>query len=78
MPGLDMIFHITFLSGLAMNGKDFIAHPEIHNPDLLQTKFDFVRKGPNAGFENQNLFLIRYTKDYEVKLVEEDNIFLQK
>ena len=60
-----------------MNGKEFIVHPERHNPDLLQTKFDFVRKDPNDGFENQNLFLIRYTKDYEIKLVEQDNIFRQ-
>jgi hypothetical protein len=24
------------------------------------------------GFENQKLFLIRYTKEYDVKLVEEE------
>jgi hypothetical protein len=74
--GYDISYY--FLTGLAMNGKDFIAHPEIHNPDLLQTKFDFVRKEPGAGYENQNLFLIRYTKDYEVKLVEENNTLIEK
>ncbi len=49
-----------------MHGKDFLAHPEIHNPDLLQTEFDFVRSSTDDGFENQKLFLVRYTKDYEV------------
>jgi len=66
--GFDIGFY--FLSGLAMHGKDFIAYPEMHYPDLLQTRFDFVRKEPGAGFENQKLFLIRYTKDYEIKLIE--------
>jgi LysM repeat protein len=74
--GYDISFY--FLSGLALNGKDFIRHPEIHNPALLQTKFNFVRKEPDGGYENQNLFLIRYTKDYEVKLVERNDIVGQK
>ena len=34
--GYDIAYY--FLSGLAMHGKDFIAHPEIHYPDLLQTE----------------------------------------
>jgi len=74
--GYDISYY--FISGLAMNGKDFVAHPQMHNPKLLQTEFDFVRKEPSSGFENQNLFLIRYTKDYEIKLVEKNNIFNQK
>jgi LysM repeat protein/ABC-type branched-subunit amino acid transport system substrate-binding protein len=68
--GYDITYY--FLSGLAIHGKDFILHPEIHNPDLLQTEFDFVRKSNNDGLENQKLFLVRYTKDYEVELVRED------
>lgn len=68
--GYDMTYY--FLSGLAIHGKDFIAHPEIHNPDLLQTEYDFARKEIGNGFENQKLFLVRYTKDYEVKLLEEN------
>ena len=62
-----------FLSGLAIYGKDFIAHPEIHNPDLLQTEFDFGRKSMKDGFENNKLFPVRFTKDYEVKLNAEAN-----
>jgi hypothetical protein len=59
---------------MALFGKDFIEHPEIHYPDLLQTEFDFERENNSDGFENQKLFLIRYTKDYEVILVNESVI----
>jgi LysM repeat protein len=67
--GYDILYY--FISGLALNGKEFLSHPEIHNPDLLHTEFDFRRKTNNDGFENQKLFLIRYSKDYELKLVNE-------
>ena len=66
--GYDIAYY--FLSGLAIHGKKFLANPEIHNPILLQSQYDFVRKEQNDGFENQKLYLIRYTKDYEVKLIE--------
>jgi LysM repeat protein len=69
--GYDIAFY--FMSGLSMHGKEFVADPRIHYPDLLQTRFDFVRKEPVSGFENQKLFLIRYTRDYEIKLIDEGN-----
>lgn len=62
--GFDIAYY--FLSGLAINGKKFIEHPEIHFPDLLQSNYDFRRKDAGAGFENQQLYMVRYTKDYEV------------
>ena len=64
--GYDIAYY--FLSGLAMHGKNFIEHPEIHNPELLQSEYDFKRKDAGDGFENQKLFMIRYTKDYIVNL----------
>jgi LysM repeat protein len=67
--GYDIAYY--FISGLALNGKEFIAHPETHRPALLQNDYDFVSKGMGNGFENRNLFPVRYTKDYEVKLVEQ-------
>jgi LysM repeat protein len=67
--GYDITYY--FLSGLAIHGKVFKSHPEIHNPDLLETEFDFQRKIENDGFENQKLFPLRYSKDYEVKLEAE-------
>ena len=68
--GYDIVYY--FLSGLAIHGKEFISHPEIHNPDLLHTEFDFRRKESNNGFENQKLFLVRYSNNYELELVEEE------
>jgi LysM repeat protein/ABC-type branched-subunit amino acid transport system substrate-binding protein len=68
--GYDITYY--FLSGLAIHGNEFIAHPEMHNPKLLQTEFDFRRDSLNDGFENQKLYPMRYTKDYEVKLSLED------
>jgi len=74
--GYDIAYY--FLSGLALNGKAFIEHPEIHNPELLQNEFDFVRAGESNGYENQKLFLIRYSKDYEVSKVNESEPVLQR
>jgi LysM repeat protein len=67
--GYDIAYY--FLSGLSIHGKQFILHPEIHNPDLLHTEFDFRRKNSDSGFENQKLYLIKFTNDYEVEKVEE-------
>jgi hypothetical protein len=59
-----------------MHGKAFISHPEIHYPELLQSDYDFKRKSEGDGFENQKLFMVRYAKDYEV-LLEDENKPLQ-
>jgi LysM repeat protein/ABC-type branched-subunit amino acid transport system substrate-binding protein len=68
--GYDITYY--FLSGLAMHGKNFITHPEIHYPDLLESDYDFKRNVEGDGFENQKLFMVRYTKDYQVILEHEN------
>jgi LysM repeat protein len=67
--GFDIAFY--FLSGLAIDGKNFVRHPEIHYPDLLQNDYDFKQKNAGDGFENQKLYMVRYTKDYQVLLENE-------
>jgi LysM repeat protein len=67
--GYDIAYY--FLSGLAIHGKSFINYPYIHYPDLLQSDYDFERKSAGDGFENQKLFMVRYTKNYEVILEDE-------
>lgn len=67
--GYDIAYY--FLSGLALHGKEFIKNPSMHRPDLLHTDFDFVSKSSQDGFENQKLFLIHFTREYDVTLVEE-------
>jgi LysM repeat protein len=74
--GFDIAYY--FLSGLALHGKDFIKHPEMHYPELLQSEYDFKRKDNEDGFENQKLFMVRYTKDYVVKLVGDSDLHQQK
>jgi LysM repeat protein len=74
--GYDIAYY--FLSGLAMYGKEFISHPEIHNPDLLHTEFDFRHKTNNDGFENQKLYLIRYSNNYELELMNDEETPLVK
>lgn len=70
--GYDITYY--FLSGLALFGKEFISRPEMHYPDLLQTEFEFARKSADDGFENQKLYIIEYTKDYKVKLLEDSTL----
>ena len=69
--GYDIAYY--FLSGMAIFGKEFISSPGLHYPDLLQTEYDFRRNDEGDGFENKKLFLIRYTNDYKVLLVEESS-----
>ncbi|MCX6260182.1 MAG: LysM peptidoglycan-binding domain-containing protein [Bacteroidia bacterium] len=74
--GYDIIYY--FISGLAIHGKEFISHPEIHNPDLLHTEYEFRRRTSNDGFENQKLFLVRYSNSYELELVNDEESALLK
>jgi len=64
--GYDIAYY--FMSGLALKGKSFIEHPEKHYPELLESDYDFKRKSDSDGYENQKLFMVRYTKNYEVIL----------
>jgi LysM repeat protein len=66
--GYDIAYY--FISGISMHGKDFVEHPEMHNPALLQNQFEFERPNQGDGFENQKLFRIRYSRDYEVRIEE--------
>jgi hypothetical protein len=67
--GYDIAYY--FLSGLALHGREFLKDPAMHRPDLLHTDFDFVRKSAEDGFENQKLYLIHFTREFEVTLEEE-------
>jgi len=67
--GYDIAYY--FISGIAKHGNEFVRKPWIHNPDLIQSKFDFRRETNNNGFENYYLFPIRYTRSYEVRLDED-------
>ncbi|NMC40727.1 MAG: ABC transporter substrate-binding protein, partial [Bacteroidales bacterium] len=67
--GYDIMYY--FLSGISIHGKNFVKHPEMHNPGLLQTKFYFGRKSTDNGFENNHLYLIKYTGSMDIVLIED-------
>ncbi len=69
--GYDIAYY--FLGGLALYGREFAKHPRILYTDLLHTDFDFRRKGSNDGFENQKLFLIRYSNSYDLEMIPENS-----
>lgn len=60
-----------FVSGLGLHGKRFLNDPVMHNPLLLQSRFDFRRNFSTDGFENKGLFRLTYTKDMELVTVDE-------
>jgi LysM repeat protein/ABC-type branched-subunit amino acid transport system substrate-binding protein len=70
--GYDLTYY--FISGLAIHGKTFISNPDMHNPDLLMTSFQFRRKSDGSGFENQKLYLIKFANDMELKLLDKPNL----
>jgi LysM repeat protein/ABC-type branched-subunit amino acid transport system substrate-binding protein len=74
--GYDITYY--FLSGLALHGKKFISSPGMHNPDLLQTSFQFRRKAEGSGFENQKLYLIKFTNDMDIRLLYEPDVTEKK
>jgi LysM repeat protein/ABC-type branched-subunit amino acid transport system substrate-binding protein len=74
--GYDLTYY--FLSGLAIYGKKFISEPWIHNPDLLMTSYRFRRKAEGCGFENQNLYLIKYTNEMDIKLLDETVVTIKE
>ena len=58
-----------FISGIALNGNDFKYRPNNHNPDLLQVDYRFKRASIFGGFENQKLYLVRFTSEFNVEFI---------
>lgn len=69
--GYDIMYY--FVTGLAIHGKRFINRPEIHNPDLLATKFYFRQKTNEDGFENYHLYLLKYLQSMDIIVLDEES-----
>lgn len=67
----DIMYY--FISGLAIHGSDFMYRPSMHKPDLLQVDYSFERTGLMNGFENERLYLLRYTPDLKVEFLDKAN-----
>ena len=43
-----------------------------HSVDLLESDYRFLRVGRNSGFENKQIHMICYGKDFEITTVKTD------
>lgn len=62
--GYDIAYY--FLSGLATYEDRFMSCFQDHHPDMLVSDFKFKRLIPGWGISNTNLYLLKYTKDYQL------------
>jgi LysM repeat protein/ABC-type branched-subunit amino acid transport system substrate-binding protein len=58
---------LYFMSGVALHGNSFMYNPGSHRPDLLQVDYKFRRTGLRNGYENNRLFLLKYTPEMTVE-----------
>jgi LysM repeat protein len=73
--GFDVVFY--FLSAMKQYGVDFQYCLPNHNVELLQSNYHFERVSSTSGFENQSVYIIQYTRDYEIQKERIQDIKLQ-
>jgi LysM repeat protein len=66
--GFDVVYF--FLSAMKKYGADFQYCLPNFNMELLQSNYHFERINSLSGFENQSVYLIKYTKDYDILKVK--------
>ena len=64
--GYDVTLY--FLSAMKKYGVDFMYCINNHNADLLQSEFSFTKNDAMSGYENRGVRLIKYTKDFDIRL----------
>ncbi len=57
---------LFFLNALKKYGKDFRKCINNNKTNLLQSDYDFIQVNPSGGFENKSVFLIQYSKDFDI------------
>jgi LysM repeat protein/ABC-type branched-subunit amino acid transport system substrate-binding protein len=62
--GYDVVFF--FLSAMKKYGIDFQYCLPQHRVDLLQSDYNFKRIGSGGGFENRSVYLLQYSKNFEI------------
>lgn len=61
---------IFFAKALKKYGSDFRYCIKDQSNKLLQTEYHFQQVNSSGGFENKSIYLIRYTKDFDIIRVE--------
>lgn len=64
--GYDIAYF--FISGVAKYGDRLMHNIENHNPNLLQTKYDFKHTHNENGYKNHFVYTINYTNDYSMDI----------
>jgi hypothetical protein len=62
--GFDVVFF--FLSAMKSYGIDFQYCLPNHNNKLLQSNYHFHKVNSLSGYENRSIYLIQYTKDFDI------------
>jgi LysM repeat protein len=57
---------VFFLSAMKEYGRDFQFCLPNHSNNLLQSKYNFRQVNSLSGFENRSVYIINYTKDYDI------------
>lgn len=66
--GYDVTFY--FLSAMKKYGVDFqYCLPQLH-VNLLQSDYSFERVGSNGGYENRSIYLLYYSKNFDILKLE--------
>ncbi|MBN1989245.1 MAG: LysM peptidoglycan-binding domain-containing protein [Bacteroidales bacterium] len=68
--GYDVGFY--FLSAMMRYGVDYKFCLPNFKVDLLQANYRFVQDNSVSGFENRSVFMIRYTRDFDIIKAEND------
>jgi len=66
--GYDLGFYIV--NDFKRYGKDALLCTDNYKPHLLLAKYNFERNCPNGCWENSNLNLIRYHKDFSIEKID--------
>ena len=64
--GYDVAFY--FMSALFNYGKEFARYLPSLKVDLMQGDFSFKKVGPDGGYLNGGLFILKYTPDYRIEM----------
>ncbi len=73
--GYDVALH--FMASLGKGGKGFPSTNPNPGVELLQAEYDFSKVSPLGGNINRMLYVIEYTNNYDVRVVEKIKGILQ-
>ncbi|MFP4059002.1 MAG: LysM peptidoglycan-binding domain-containing protein [bacterium] len=68
MIGHDIISY--FVKSLGDYRDEICNCIPVRNADTLESKFAYIRENPYSGLENNRMYFVEYTRDYEVKIID--------